>query len=158
MTSLIAIKSFARVVLLVILPSWLTPGFPLLAISVKLLLFALDIFQRLFLRVWHNSLLSKLPSYGFYPSLCTFISSFLSGRVISAVIDSHCSPLNQSTVVSHKALSYLPLFLLFINDLSKTNCPIHSYAMTPLCITHHLLTKDPSYWNSVILGWTLQND
>ncbi len=27
--------------------------------------------------VWHKSLLSKLPSFGFYPSLCTFISSFL---------------------------------------------------------------------------------
>ncbi len=42
-------------------------------------------------RVWHKSLLSKLPSYGFYPSLCTFISSFLSGRSISAVVDGYCS-------------------------------------------------------------------
>ncbi len=38
-----------------------------------------------------KSLLSKLPSYGFYPSLCTFVSSFLSGRFISAVVDGYCS-------------------------------------------------------------------
>ncbi len=42
-------------------------------------------------RVWHKSLLSKLPSFDFYPSLCSFISSFLSGRTISAVVDGQCS-------------------------------------------------------------------
>ncbi len=34
----------------------------------------LDI-SKAFDRVWHKSFLSKLPSYGFYPSLCIFISS-----------------------------------------------------------------------------------
>ncbi len=50
-------------------------------------------------RVWHKSLLSKLPSFEFYPSLCTFISSFLLGQSISAIIDGHCStckPINSS--------------------------------------------------------------
>ncbi len=50
----------------------------------------LDI-SKAFDRVWHKSLLSKLPSYGFYPSLCTFVSSFPSGRSISVVVDGYCS-------------------------------------------------------------------
>ncbi len=32
--------------------------------------------SKAFDRVWHKSLLSKLPSFGFYPSLCSFISRF----------------------------------------------------------------------------------
>ncbi len=89
----------------------------------------LDI-SKAFNRVWHSSLLSKLPSFGFYSSLCTFISSFLSDRSISAAVDGHCSspkPINsdvpQGSVLSHT------LFLLFINDhFSVPNCSIHSYA------------------------------
>jgi len=42
-------------------------------------------------RDWNISLIYKLPSFGFYPSLCTIISSFLSGRSIAAVVDGHCS-------------------------------------------------------------------
>ncbi len=51
---------------------------------------ALDI-SKAFDRVWHKALLSKLPSHGFYPALCSFLSSFLSGRSIAAVVDGHCS-------------------------------------------------------------------
>ena len=46
-----------------------------------------------FVSVWHKSLVSKLHSYGFYPLLCTFISSFLADRSIAAVADGHCSSL-----------------------------------------------------------------
>ncbi len=46
---------------------------------------------KVFDRVRHKALLSKLPSFGVYPSLCSFISNFLSGRSISAVVDGHCS-------------------------------------------------------------------
>ncbi len=90
---------------------------------------ALDI-SKTFYRVWHKALLSKLPSYGFYPALCSFLSRFLSGRSIAAEVDEHCSnpkPINSRVPQG----SVLPptLFLLFNNDLlSLTNCPFHSYA------------------------------
>ncbi len=74
---------------------------------------SLDI-SKAFDRVWHKALLSKLPSYGFYPVLCSFLSSFLSGRCISAVVDGHCStskPINsgvpQSSVLHPLSPSYL---------------------------------------------------
>ncbi len=117
---------------------------------------ALDI-SKAFDRVWHKALLSKLPSYGFYLTLCSFSSSFLSGRSISAVVDGQCSipkPINsnvpQGSVLSHT------LFLLFINDLSLTNCPIHSMSMTPLSITPCPLTNDQIYRNCRYQGMMLQ--
>ncbi len=80
-------------------------------------------------RLWHKSLLSKLPSFGFYPSLFPFISSFLSGRSFFAIVDCHCStskPIN-SGVPPGSVLSPTP-FVLFINNLFITNFPLHSYA------------------------------
>ena len=59
--------------------------------------FALDI-SNAFDRAWHKALISKLPSFGFYPSLCSFVSNFLSDRSIEAVVDSYCSspkPINR---------------------------------------------------------------
>ncbi len=89
----------------------------------------LDI-SKAFDRVWHKSLLSKLPSFGFYPSLCFFISSFLSGSTISAMVDGHCfSPKPISNSVSQGSVLSPTLFLLFINDfLSETNCSMQAVA------------------------------
>ena len=50
----------------------------------------LDI-SKVFDRVWHKVLISKLPSFGIYPSLCDLLSDFVSGRYIAAVVDSHRS-------------------------------------------------------------------
>ncbi len=118
---------------------------------------ALDI-SKAFNKVWHKSLLSKLPSFGFYPSLCSFISSFLSGRSISAVVDGHCSspkPINsgvpQSSVLSPT------LFFLFMNDLSVTNCPIHSYADDFTLYFSIFLPEDPPYRTYKTPDWRRQN-
>ncbi len=70
--------------------------------------------SKAFDRVLHKSLLSKLPSFGFYPFLCSFISSFLSDRSISSVVDGNCSspkPINSG--VPQGSVLLLTLFLLF---------------------------------------------
>ncbi len=74
-------------------------------------------------------MLSKLPSYGLYPALCSFLYSFLSGLSVAAALDCHCctsKPTNRS--IPEGSVLSSPLCQLFINDLFLTNCSIHSYA------------------------------
>src|ERR1044072_3127835 len=90
---------------------------------------ALDI-SKAFDRVWHKALISKLPSFGIYPSLCDLLSNFLSGRSIAAVVDGHRSSYKFiNSVVPQGSVLSPTLFLIFINDLlSITSSPIPSYA------------------------------
>ena len=88
----------------------------------------LDI-SKAFDRVWHQGLISKLPSFGFPPSLCSLISSFLSDRSICVIVDGSTSPpFSINSSVPQDSVLSPTFFLLFINDLlSSTNNQMHSY-------------------------------
>ncbi len=82
---------------------------------------ALDI-SKTFDRVWHKALISKLPSNGFYLSLCTLILSFLS---VASVVDCHCSsskPINSCVPQGVCPTTYFLSSVIF-----STYRPIHSY-------------------------------
>ena len=72
---------------------------------------ALDI-SKAFDRVWHKALLAKLPAYGFTPSFCKLISSLLSNRFISVVVDGATSASFRSPVVFLRVL-FFHLFRFF---------------------------------------------
>src|ERR1700755_3183513 len=87
---------------------------------------ALDI-SKAFDRIWHKALISKLPSFGIYPSFCDLLSNFLSGRSLAAVVDGHRSSYKSiNSGVPQLSVLSPRLFLLFI--LSITLSPIDSYA------------------------------
>ncbi len=74
--------------------------------------------SKTFNRIWHQALLSKLPSFGFDPPLISLIESFLQCRSMAVTIDGAKSDsfflhygVPQGSVLSST------LFLIFINDI-----------------------------------------
>src|ERR1700755_3186627 len=78
---------------------------------------ALDI-SKAFDRVWGKASISKLPSFGVYPSFCDLLSDFPSCRSIAAVVDGHRSSfISINSGVPLGSVLSPTLFLPFINAL-----------------------------------------
>lgn len=80
---------------------------------------SLDI-SKAFDRVWHHSLVGKLPSFGLPAGLCAWIADFLSDRSIQVVINGSSSDeMAINAGVPQGSVLSATLFLLHINDLLK---------------------------------------
>ena len=71
-------------------------------------------------------MISKLPTFGIYPSLCDLLTNFLSGRSIAAVVDGHRSSFKSinSDVPQGSVLGPL-LFILYMAGIPSL-FPNHS--------------------------------
>merc|ERR1712002_1214306 len=106
---------------------------------------ALDI-SKAFDRVWHKSLLSKLPSFGFPPSICSLLLNYLSDISLLVMVDGSVSPPKSiNSGVPQGCVLSPTLFLCFINDLlSISSNHIHSYADDSTLHSSTMFPKGPS--------------
>ena len=94
------------------------------------LIVGLDI-SKAFDRVWHESLLNKMSSFGLAPCLIKWFRSYLYNRSIRTVVDSTLSePREINAGVPQGAVLAPTLFLMFIDQLLSTTTSGHvnSYA------------------------------
>ncbi|XP_047997328.1 uncharacterized protein LOC125234949 [Leguminivora glycinivorella] len=103
---------------------------------------SLDI-SKAFDRVWHASLLSKLPAYGIPADLCSWLSDFLSERSIRVVIDGCSSDLMAIDAgVPQGSVLSATLFLLHINDMLQPS--IVGYADDSTVVERYLASAGDS--------------
>ena len=87
------------------------------------------VISKVFDRVWHAGLLHKLSSYRISGQIFDLISSFLSNKQLSVVLDG--KPSQEYLVnaeVPQKSILGPALFLLYINDPPDVICNIAIYA------------------------------
>lgn len=97
---------------------------------------SLDV-SKAFDRVWHDSLLSKLPAYGISPSLTNWVKDFLSDRSLRVVVDGCSSePMTTNAGVPQGSVLSATLFLLHINDLLVPG--IYGYADDSTVVERYL--------------------
>ena len=115
---------------------------------------ALDI-KKAFDRVWHKGLLAKLASFGIQGDLYGWITSFLSGRQQSVVLDgSTSSPRPISAGVPQGSILGPLLFLMFIDDLaSHLKNDLHLFADDS---TLHIVIKSTN--DRALCAESLQQD
>lgn len=109
-------------------------------------------------RAWHIFFffLFKLPSYGFHPTFCTCISSFLFDGCISVVVDYHCSktrPIRSIRVCKMCSVLSPTLFLLFIKDITKSETnpnlnEVHAIGISPINIPVQQFLRANIYTNN----------
>ncbi|CAG4956470.1 unnamed protein product [Colias eurytheme] len=105
---------------------------------------SLDI-SKAFDKVWHDSLINKLPSYGVPSTLSIWIADFLRERSVRVVVDGCASDqLAINAGVPQGSVLSATLFLLHINDMLKHN--IFGYADDSTVVERYLsdatATKD----------------
>ena len=102
---------------------------------------SLDI-SKAFDRVWHKGLLHKLPAYGICSAALHWLSSYLSDRKMSVVLEGTTSDkLSINADVPQGSILGPTLFLLYINDLpDKLQSDIHVFA-DDTTLSHSTLFK-----------------
>ncbi len=106
---------------------------------------SLDI-SKAFDRVWHQALLSKLPSFGFEPSLVSLIENFPQCRSMAVTIDGAKSDsLSLHYGVPQGSILSPTLFLIFINDLlNVTSNKLVSFADDCILFVSSSFEKSPT--------------